>query len=286
MDIACLLPKRNCGDYFPQAIESLLLQKLPFSSITISENHSDDGSQSIADTYSSSVVSVLVPGTPRSSFGASCQFLLENRPCADYYLIASADDVWSCRFLELCAKVLEDNTNLSAIFTDRILIDARSRIFGATGNFHIPRIMSSSFATNYFSKGCYYIISGCLFRADIIQEAVEYASITGNSFDWALMLRAASLGDVAYLPRPLFKYRVYPQSTSSQHLKSHYHNLLLFSKLYDISISLCDIPCESSASDALGNILPPKWQNSNFSWFNSPRLKLLCHRLGLFQIFR
>ncbi len=43
MKVECLIPKRNNGNYFPAAIESLINQSSGYSRILISENHSIGG---------------------------------------------------------------------------------------------------------------------------------------------------------------------------------------------------------------------------------------------------
>ncbi len=220
--VACLLPKRNNKDYYPAAFNSISTQETPYSNILICENHSTDGSLDMASRLASEnkKATVFVPVIPADTGGRAISYLLERRPTADYYHVASSDDVWSKSFLTEMIKTLRYlGSRVSAVFCDRIYINQFNKVIGASGNVSLPRLIQQEQALPYFLRGNAYNIAGALFRSDVIANAESFAVATGDALDWALMIEAARLGDIAYLCKPLYKYRLHPSNT---HQKSSY----------------------------------------------------------------
>jgi len=114
MKIQCLLPKYNNGQYFSSAIESLLKQTSPFSSIIISENHSNDGSIKLVEQYANnySNIKYFIPNTFAPTFGHNVAELLKKIDItADFILIASSDDIWQPTFNEKMIYFIKNNDN-------------------------------------------------------------------------------------------------------------------------------------------------------------------------------
>jgi glycosyltransferase involved in cell wall biosynthesis len=282
INVSCLLPKRNNKQYFPNAYQSLCSQRLPYSSILICENHSTDGS--FESTYElaegSSITSVVTPLSPAASVGESLRHLLQCRPSADYYHIASSDDIWSDSFLAVMLKTLQHcDSNVSAIFCDRIYIDNNGSVTGASGNVSLPKLIPQARALPYFLRGNAYNIAGALFRSDVVCNADSFASVTGDAIDWALMIEAARLGDIVYICKPLYKYRIHPSNTATTSGYSPYecvNNWLLDTPLADQFRVIHDSQRARHTVSSLQPLSEP--------WLRMA--KYIAHRSGIFTSVR
>lgn len=221
MKVQCLIPKYNNGRYIEAAIKSILNQKYPFHSILVCENHSKDGSANFIKelAFKDNRIKFFIPQKFAPSFGHSVAELIEHIDLdTDYVHIASSDDIWDKLFLQKLVNFIDKNNknNLSAIFCDRILIDENSKCLGATGNLRIPSVIYNTDYNGfkYFSKGCSYIISGALFKTDVVKNLASLARKTNSSFDWILMLEASRLGSIGYFSEPLFQYRLHENNTN------------------------------------------------------------------------
>jgi len=230
MKVECLIPKRNNGNYFPAAIESLINQSSGYSRILISENHSTDGSfeTTLACANPARNIEVIVPPSPLSSFGENVAFLLEHvREDTDYVHIASSDDIWLPTFLSEILKFIIEQNGPNLVFCDRFIISEAEKILDVTGSLTIPTAVCPPQSFPFYVQGCMYIIAGALIKADLARRTASLLRQTHFSADWILMMESARDGAVSYLASPLFLYRHHPNS--STHLgKKHAEALSVY----------------------------------------------------------
>jgi glycosyltransferase involved in cell wall biosynthesis len=282
MKIACLLPKRNNGQYFLSSIESLCAQSLPYDQILVCENFSTDGSsdQAFLVAAASSKIHAFRPDAEAESFGASCFELISKMPEADFYHIASSDDVWGPSFLRELGECALLDSDVAAVFCDRIYIDSRGRRIAASGNIGVKRIIPQAQALSYFLRGNAYNVAGAIFRRDVIKNALAFARSTGQAFDWALIIEASRLGSIGYVCKALYSYRLHPGSTAATATYSPSGDIqeyLRKSGLQDVFWQIHGLAQAYSCSY-------PDTQAPKKSII--PLLKIAAHRLGIFGLIR
>ena len=282
--VACLLPKRNNGKYYPQAFKSLCTQSTSFSSILICENHSTDGSSTLPYTLARGMntVSVISPREPARSGGESLLYCIIHRPKADFYHIASSDDVWLPNFLSELTTALSDvptYANVSAVFCDRIIIDQRGRIQGASGNIRLPKFIPQKKALEHFLCHNRYNVHGAIFREDVIAEVASFAKITGNALDHALMIEASRRGDILYVCKPLYKYRRHPFNTSVVSGYDPRASIYSWIRTTDLDSDYV----AASDKKASQRLRPSRVGRG---WHILPMFKYMAHRLGFFLMAR
>lgn len=293
MNIQCLVPKYNNGKYFEAALKSLAEQTVPFTSILVSENHSTDGSSGLIEKLALKYknVSYFTPAVPAKTYGHNVAELIERmNPEAEYVLIASSDDIWDKHFVERMIRFIKHAPEpIAAVYSDRVLIDSKGKLLGATGNVSSKTIypVAQYEAFQYFSGGCSYIISGALFRADVVRKAATLARETANSFDWILMMEAARCGSVGYLAQLLFQYRLHPFNTNKL-AYSHVPYLTKYksyltsvdvkaSELFSAKHTLKDVQVNSISSPIQAGNKKVEWQ---------PWAKYIAHKSGAFKLIR
>ena len=282
IDVVCLLPKRNNRKYYQDAYHSLCFQRLPYSHILVCENHSTDGS--FERTYQlaeeSSITTVFTPCFPSQSFGESILNLVQRRPSADYYHIASSDDIWRDSFLaDMVGALKAYGPSVAAVFCDRIYIDHAGAVQGASGNVSLPRLIPQRRALPYFLRGNAYNISGALFREDVISSAASFASVTGDTIDWALIIEAARLGDIVYVCKPLYGYRIHPSNTATTSSYSSWESIrkwIMATSLADQFLAIHASPCAKSPVAPMQLVSKP--------WLRMA--KYIAHRTGIFSFVR
>jgi len=264
--IQCLLPKRNNGEYFEVALKSLTEQTYPFSNITVSDNYSTDGSyvrlQEVAGEHQN--VNVVRPPVPLESYGEHIAWLIgEVGIDSSYTLIASSDDVWHANFNS--AMVHEISRFLEhpmCLFCDRIFIDSLGKRLGATGNLSRPSSLDGQRAFDFYLQGCCYIISGALFQTSLLKPLADLLEKTRNAADWFLLLEAARTGEVRYLAKGLFDYRVHPQGTGvnagiddSEHVLVALDNYALWLEAVGDSVAARRVVCALESARGGGDRL-------------------------------
>jgi hypothetical protein len=279
--VACLLPKRNNGQFYSHAFNSLAAQVTPYCEILVCENHSVDGSENLPFILAERTDNAFVfrPQEPANSIGESLLELIKRRPDADYYHIASSDDIWHPEFVtQLCAALAMHPGNVSAVFCDRLIINNRGRVIGASGNLSLPTHIPQEMALSRFLGGISSIWHGALFRSDVIANAESFSAMTGNVIDWAIWLEAARLGDMIYLCKPLFSFRSHSTSTgTSPDPEKSIYPYLVHSNLLEAYRRT-----HRSSKSVMPHSRPARYNSNNF-W---PYLKYLAHLLGIFPLTR
>lgn len=282
IEVACLLPKRNNGQYYEQAFNSLIMQKSPYSNILVCENHSTDGSQELPYRLAEGLekVTVFTPDRPAST-EEYCLALLDNLPSSDFYHFASSDDIWSPNFLKTMKSAIRAaGPNVTAAFCDTVHFDNKGLI-AVTGNVKVPRVLTQPIALRYFMQGCAFYQSSALFRADIVQSFRGHPPSTGPVIDWAMMIEAARHGNILYICKPLFHHRIHHGSTSnssehkSRNLLDCLWPYLEFAGLADDYRLISDGPAngKSKVSVLRSSELPPL-------------LMLAAHKLKVLNVLR
>jgi hypothetical protein len=173
---------------------------------------------------------------------------------------------------------LVDRKDVAAIFCDRIYIDMNDRSLGASGNSAIPRLLPQEVALRRFLGGNLYNIAGALFRSDIVENASSFAASTGDAVDWALIIEAARYGSVAYICKPLYRYRIHPQNTFQ-------------TSAYNPSASIESYLCEAGLYDYYKEIYDHRTCLPQKTWPEVvkkllPYIKLVGHLSGAFAAVR
>ena len=258
--ITYVIPKKNNRNYYYEAISSACNQTLPPYQVIVSENYSTDGSfketVDLIDKFPN--IQVMIPDRPLS-YGENLAFGLSHvKEDADYVCIGASDDLWDPKFLEKMAKKMDSNKDAVLGFCDYFAINSVGNKIGASGSLKKKLCSSGKEGfLNFLYGGCQYIITGSLFRKEMItnKNTIEIIKNSGNSADWILQLESSRVGSVIYYPFPLFYWRVHDQSTTfnkSDNLmdKPHLPALKFYSKYL--------MGCDQILYDELRNFIKNK----------------------------
>lgn len=201
--VTAVIPCFNQGQFLAECIGSLRAQSFgAWHAIVVDDASTDGVTPDLCDSFADSQVTVLhLPTNQGRSLARNAGI---ERATTEAILSLDADDALELDHLRKTVPLLED-PRVGMVYTDY-------RLFGArTG---LMRGRPFDLATLYRWQ---YIFAGSLFRRSAWQATGGYSDDfrIGNE-DWDFWLRIAEAGFVgAYVPQPLFRYRLHAQSWSS-----------------------------------------------------------------------
>jgi glycosyltransferase involved in cell wall biosynthesis len=125
-----------------------------------------------------------------------------------YIAYCDQDDIWEPNKLDLLYESIEKNGAILA-YSDLCIIDRDDRIVHRSLRRLAPRLkhVYGDHLYRYFIKS--NSVTGCtiLVNSEIAKEAVPF--VTGFVHDHWLALYASTKGSIAYVPKPLVRYRIH-----------------------------------------------------------------------------
>lgn len=227
--VSVCIPTHNCGHFISEAINSVLLQDFKDYELIISDNASTDNTKNIIDSYDDSRIKYF---KNKHNIG----FVNNLNLCIDlsngeYIIFLCADDVWYPGILRKEVNVLDQNPRVVFVHTGFKHIGERSSKGRAACN-RWQKIMSgTSFFREYFKGLRPVCLSSSMARIDFVRKIGGFIADFSNAADFAMWLRLALEGNVAYLKEVLTGYRIHSSSLSS---KSSISDVLGTKKYYKI----------------------------------------------------
>ncbi|MCI0427260.1 MAG: glycosyltransferase family 2 protein, partial [Nitrospiraceae bacterium] len=211
------LPVYNGENYLVAAIESILSQTFSHFELIISDNGSQDGTQSICQKYAAQDprIRYIRHDTNRGA-AANFNYCVE-LATGEYFKWAAHDDIMEPTFLQKCVDQLDSDPELILCHTVTELIDAN----GDHLAFYDPSVLgtgkarpSDRLAGRLSTAWCKEVFG--VIRLDKLRETVLLGSYVAS--DQALLAELALWGRFAILPEPLFKNREHQErSTRTAH---------------------------------------------------------------------
>jgi len=197
-DISVVIPCYNYARYLESAVESVIRQTFQGFEIIIVNDGSPDNTMDVANNliirypeYRISIISQINSGQPAISRNKG---ILSAK--GRYILPLDADDMIESTMLEKCIGILDNNPEISIVYTDRCDFDGVDDIVVA-----LDYDFSSLIYANH--------ISYCaLFKAEVWNIVGGYRTNVKGLEDWDFWIAAGILGFRGHrIPEPLFCYR-------------------------------------------------------------------------------
>ena len=215
--IDAIIPLFNCEHYIKESIQSIQSQTYPVNKIIVVDDGSTDNSASIVECLAKQDPKILLlRGTNHGLSAARNKGI--RAATADFIAFLDADDIWLPDKLAEQMMIFSSHKDCAFIHTQALAIAPEGTTIDemfSIGPFQSDQqtIVQSQF--NSIRSG-EYIVSGSassviarrnmIIKAGLFDETMRFAE------DWDMWARLAELGDVAFIPKPLVKIRVHPQS--------------------------------------------------------------------------
>jgi glycosyltransferase involved in cell wall biosynthesis len=196
-----LIPVFNRRDLVGRAIESALRQGIPDLDVVVVDNHSDDGTWEVLQSYSDPRVRLLRNESNIGLFGNFNRCAQEIR--RPYALFLCSDDRLEAGFLGRAIALMER-------FPQASLLSSRGVVVGESGNsrgviadsfppglYHGSSVPSAWFWANYhYGANPLNFPSGILMRSSALNRCLPFRVEFGAAADMDLFLRVLGHGDL------------------------------------------------------------------------------------------
>jgi glycosyltransferase involved in cell wall biosynthesis len=209
--VSVVIPCYNSAPYLPEAVESVLNQTLKEIEIIVVNDGSVDNTREVAEAIIEENINYHIRLINQDDSGLASA---RNRGIAEaqgqYIIPLDADDLIAPTMLEECSSILDEETDISLVYTDRQDFGEIEKIWRA-GKYDLSHL-------KYFNQ-IYYC---ALFRKQIWEEIGGYRTNISGCDDWDFWIAAAARGYQGYhITKPLLKYRRRKKSFMAEVLKNY-----------------------------------------------------------------
>lgn len=198
--ISIIIPCYNYSRYLSEAIESALAQDYPNLEVIVIDDGSTDGTKEEALKYKDRGVKYVYQPNQGVS---SARNLGSSKAAGQYIMYLDADDKLEPHYVSSCLKVLQDNPDVSFVYT-------QMRYFGRVNE--VSSFPDYSLAALKVGN---YINASALIKAEVLQRFQYDTSLRSGFEDWDFYLTLAEHGYTGkLLDKPLLLYRKHEDHSS------------------------------------------------------------------------
>lgn len=225
--LSIIIPCYNHGHYLGAALETVLAQTWPAWEAIVVDDGSTDNTHEVAARYAEQDRRVRY--IYQENAGLSAARNAGIRAAHGRYLaFLDADDGWEPAFLATCVAALEADTALVGVHTRWLFMDEQGRILHEPGG----QALDAKQTRARLPKGGYFPPCSVVARIGPVVDAMLFDETLTSVEDWDLWLRIIRDGDMAGLPQPLARYRVYLGSMSTNAERMYRNRLSVLGKIY------------------------------------------------------
>lgn len=222
--VTVAIPTYNRAKYIGEAIKSVLDQTYKDFELIICDNHSEDNTTEIVNSFSDPRIAYYV--NPRNIGGANANRCIELSQ-GEYIYIMHSDDIMMPENLTKKVKVLDKNPNVGLVHSDYYRIDGKGNRIPGMCIFKYKRnciIKGWDSFKELFINGNTICCPSVMVRKECYEKLGVYDITLLCTGDYEMWMRISLYYDIAYLAEPLIKRR-YHESSDSQ----RYFNTKLYS---------------------------------------------------------
>jgi len=213
--VSVCIPTYNSAKYLGEAIESVLAQTFSRYELVICDNASTDGTEELCRKYSDARIryvrfDTLVPQIPNWN---RCLDLATS----EYVVLLHADDILEPEFLASAVAIMNENPDVGLVHCSVRHIDEAGSPLQLQRLYETDRVDREwDLLKRLLLTGCKVNPAGVMVRRSIYISLGKFTDEIVWGSDWHMWIRIALNGPVAYLARPLARYRQHPQSGTSE----------------------------------------------------------------------
>jgi glycosyltransferase involved in cell wall biosynthesis len=210
-EVAVILPVRNCADYLPFALESILSQTVRELDVLVVDDRSTDGTARACGVYQRRDSRVRLASAKGSGLVDALNQGIE-QTAAPLIARMDADDIALPKRLELQREFLHAHSDIAAVGTQVRFIGENGRPTGKTSTLPVCPAQVG----RILLKFCCIRHPTVMMRRSAVEKAGGYRNQAPYAEDLDLWLRVAENGKLANLDEVLLEYRQHPAQISEQ----------------------------------------------------------------------
>ena len=216
--VSVIIPNYNHARFLKQRIDSILNQTYKYFEIIILDDHSNDNSANIIETYkdnphvSNIVVNSKNSGSPFFQWQKGIKLAKGN-----IIWIAESDDICENTLLEKLICEFSSDKLCVIAFCKSLKIDIDGNIIGEEGLSSSFHMKGDYFLKKYLSRHNYIVnASSAIFKKDIIDKVDWTFTKYRGCGDWLLWIELCKYGNIAYCNSPMNYFRIHGSNTTMQ----------------------------------------------------------------------
>jgi glycosyltransferase involved in cell wall biosynthesis len=214
--VSVIIPAYNAAHHIVESLASVQQQTLKDVEVIVVDDGSKDATVATVAPFASSLDLVLIEQANAGAAAARNVGILHAR--SRYCAFLDADDVMLPERLELQVRLLDEQPDVALVHTDLVTFNEQGTVH------HTRRVFSNPLGGSGVLEGLlldnFITTSTATGRTDKLIEAGMFPPRWRISHDFELWLRMAAKWPVAYIDRPLLRYRYSPGSLSNNRLKT------------------------------------------------------------------
>ena len=212
LTVSVVVPNLNKGEYIGAAIASLLSQSLADIEVIVVDNGSEDGSLQVVEEYmrKDGRVSLVKESRRGAAFALNAGM---SRARGEYLTVLGSDDVCHPERLRRQVDVLREG-KASVCYTESWVIDENGKDTGQLWNRDKARLPPNheGYIFHELLRRAFTLGGTVMTTREAFGE-VPFNESLGYGEDWDFCVRLARRFKFAYIPDPLYGYRVYSKNT-------------------------------------------------------------------------
>ena len=200
--VSVIIPTYNSAQYIAEAIESVLAQTYKDYEIIVVDDGSIDNTREVLKPFMDKIIYVY----KENGGQASARNLGIKMSKGEYIAFLDSDDIWLPQKLELQVELLDSRPEVGLVYSDNyrftddegIIGLGSQRVQGLSG-----MVFNSLFLKNFIPTLTVMVRRKCLDDVGLFDESKHIV----HSEDYDLWLRIAKKYEIAYIDKPLAKYR-------------------------------------------------------------------------------
>ena len=217
MRLSIGVPAYNQGHYLGETLESVLMQKVPFHEVVVSNNHSTDATAEVLRGFAGRV-RVVTPPT-HLTMAENWNFTIRQLT-GDWVSLLSSDDLALPNFASSIGETVRDIPAAVLVRAAWIDIDPAGGTLEKRHLLSVRKITPPARALYEQRLGPKGSFAAFALRRDIWQKVGGFPEEVTLVGDWGMWLLAGALGITAYCDQPIAKYRLGHQSST---IRSRHH---------------------------------------------------------------
>lgn len=208
--VSVVIPAYNAARFLPEAIDSALGQTFPDTEILVIDDGSTDATPELLRTYAGRVHCLRQEN--RGVYAARNRGVEVAR--GKYIAFLDADDQWLPDKLEKQVEILETRPEFRVVHSDASLVDVDGLLLKTATNprrqIRNGRVFDEFFASNM----AVILLSTVIMDRECFARVGPFDERHRSVQDQVFFLRLAWHYPIWFIPQPLVKYRLTPQSLS------------------------------------------------------------------------
>jgi SAM-dependent methyltransferase len=226
--VSVIVPNYNHENYLPERLRSIREQTYQNVEIVLLDDASTDQSRTILQTFSSQESRARFIPNMQNSGSTFKQWRKGLRQARGKYVwLAESDDVAEPEFLETLVEKLESDPKLRLAYCQLEMVSTDGQKLGSPNETWLNEIDPLRWKTDFINDGLdeirhFLIIKNTILNASgvVFRNAEGIAHLVDDSMrlcaDWLFWVRLLQRGGVAYVAKPLSRWRV--QSSNARRL--------------------------------------------------------------------